>query len=90
MSKLHEKFLKDYSLNTLRDVNSSSLGEEYVIRYDAVQQKWVSRELSIKNTLKCFKKIWNQDITVESCCTVLMFSPEISGEVTINGELYIL
>lgn len=45
MSKLEQKYLQDYSLDTLRDLEISSPSERQYIQYDATAQKW-------KNTAK--------------------------------------
>lgn len=42
MSKLKSKFLEDYSINTLRDVNTASLTDESNLIWDAQTSRWTT------------------------------------------------
>lgn len=89
MSRLQEKFLQDYSLDTLRDTDISSISDENIVVYDSSALKFINASSS---ALKIFFKRFfpTKDILVPSGEVLPMFSPIVDRELKIDGEVYIL
>lgn len=90
MSKLKNKFLTDYSLETLRDVNLEGPSTKNMfLRFKESVSKWVPSRLSID--FASMKRNPTEEITILADEFLVMKSPDIAEHgIVVEGCLDII
>ncbi|MBE9542518.1 MAG: hypothetical protein IMF01_09385 [Proteobacteria bacterium] len=89
MTQVKKKFLTDYDIGTLRDVDylGATPDNNASLRFDGVTGKWVPSKLSPLNA--AIVRDTTGSIKVNTGEVLALYSPKVDGECYNDGEVFI-